>query len=228
MPLEFTSTHSFSAAGGLKALIYGAPGTQKTRMVRTCPRPFLFFKEPGLLSLRKAPDIEGARCSSMADVEEMLTLAETDLDFQRAFSTLYVDGTSEIAEMMLDESFASLKDGRLAWPHARAKVFEMIRRFRDLHSFNVVMTFRMQVYTRNDSVVLVGPSLPGNKWGMDVPYEFDEVFKTESQNDGTGKVTTRLLTLSDDTFIAKDRSGSLLPIELPDINNIIKKIKTAK
>mgnify|MGYP001589050309 CR=1 FL=1 len=37
---------------GVKALAYGGPGTGKTPMINTAPRPVLCVVEPGMLSMR--------------------------------------------------------------------------------------------------------------------------------------------------------------------------------
>lgn len=224
MALRLTSTKSESKTTGCKFLVYGRTGTQKTRLARTCPRPFIAFAEPGLLSLRnELKDIPAAEITCAADVPEFITLTQ-DKSFRAEFDTIYFDGLTEIAGLILADAMGKYKDKRLAWQDADMRVFGLIRRFRDLSDYHVVMTCKLQTYSSEDSITGVGPAMPGKQWGTQLPYLFDEVFQTDVIDDGTTK-TPVLRTMTDGTFVAKDRSGSLSPIEVPNIINIIKKIE---
>jgi hypothetical protein len=42
----------FAVQYGVKAIVYGPPGSGKTPVINTAPRPVMLVCEPGLLSMR--------------------------------------------------------------------------------------------------------------------------------------------------------------------------------
>jgi hypothetical protein len=66
--------------------------------------------------------------------------------------------------------------------------------------------------------------MPGTKLSQQLPFFFDEVLALRVERDAEGVMQRALMTEGDATWVAKDRSGKLLPWEEPDLANIIKKI----
>ena len=66
--------------------------------------------------------------------------------------------------------------------------------------------------------------MPGNKLGQQLPYFFDEVLALRTEKNSEGEVQRAIMTETDGTWTAKDRSGLLSTWEAPDLGAIINKI----
>ena len=225
-PFTFTSTKTIAEGAGVKVLCYGNSGIGKTRLCATAPAPLILSAEGGMLSLREY-DIPVVVIDS---VETLLSVNEwcyTSPDANN-FQTICLDTISEIAEVILTNAKLSLNDGRQAYGELAEKMMQIIKSFRDLPYHNVY--FSCKLGRDNDphtGAMLYGPSLPGKILTQGIAYHFDEVFKLDAATDTKGNEYNYLLTKGDQQNIAKDRSGSLLPQEYPDLSNIFNKIKSA-
>lgn len=222
MPVEWTNTENLKAAR-VKALVYGRAGVGKTTLCATAPKPLIVSAENGLLSLRKHK-IPVAKVRSLADVEEVLDGLATP-EARAQFSTVCLDSLSEVAEVLLAEILTRVKDGRQAYGELNELMPDLVRRFRDLEGFHVLVTAKEQMVTSDDGVYRLTPGLPGKKLGPGLSYFFDEVFYMEVHEDGNNVKTRRLRTQPDFQTDAKDRSGALAEFERPNLTAIINKIR---
>jgi hypothetical protein len=71
---------------------------------------------------------------------------------------------------------------------------------------------------------IYAPSMPGAKLGGQLPYLFDEVFRLNIARTTDGTSYRYLQTCADFQSEAKDRSGCLEAMEMPDLNHIFNKI----
>lgn len=227
MALRFSTTDRASQLHGIKALVYGPAGVGKTKLSSTCPAPIILSAESGLLSLRgfQIPVIEIRTVQDLTEAH-MWSLNSYEA---RQFATVYIDSISEIGEVVLSNAKMQVKDPRQAYNELIEKMLTSIRAFRDLPGKNVVMAAKQEpIKDEMTGIIKYGPSMPGSKLGPQLPYLFDEVFRM-----GLGKtpqnVEYRFLQTSPDLqYDAKDRSGSLEPIEKPDLTYVFNKILGVK
>lgn len=212
-----------AASHGVKALVYGASGSGKTRLAATLPGTTLILSaEAGLLSLREY-DLPAITINSIKDLEEAFDYCSGPDG--KGIDNLVLDSLSEIAEQILENEKATVKDGRLAYAALGEKVISIAKGFRDLQGKNVIMIAKVErMKDELSGGLLFTPSFPGSKLAGNLPYYFDEVFYLRVEKDGDGNSSRWIQTQQDNQIIAKDRSGVLDQFEPADLGAIINKI----
>lgn len=211
---------------GLRVLVYGQAGAGKTTLTKTLPSPVIISTEAGLLSLRseKIPYIEVASVAALGDVFKWLTESAES----KAYKSVVLDSLSEIAEVVLSGEKKNNKDGRAAYGEMNDVMSQIIRSFRDLPERHVYFTAKAEKTQTDTGELLWSPSAPGKSLTQSLPYYFDEVLALRLIRDEKGEIRRVLQCHSDLSWLAKDRSGRLAPIEAADLGAIIKKIGGGK
>ena len=224
MALSIVSTKGASEDHGIKALIYGKAGAGKTSLAKTAPNPIILSAESGILSLRDV-ELPMIKIETVDDLSEAHEWLESSADAKQ-FQTVFIDSISEIGETVLANAKRQVKDPRQAYGELIEKMTMLIRSFRDLSGFHVVMLAKQEP-TKDEmtGVVLYGPSMPGAKLGNQLPYLFDEVFRLGIGKTQDGTLYRFFQTQPDFQYEAKDRSGVLDAMEMPDLTHIFNKIQ---
>ena len=230
MAITATSTSAYNSDMGVSIVVYGPSGVGKTRLAATLPvnETVILSLEHRLLSLRGF-GMFAYELDTYEDVVTMQAVLEKDASFA-AVKYVVVDSASELGEKTLISSLARIKDGRQAYQDMQTKCVSLFRLFRDMKK-NVILLFKEEMQKDALGNARIGPSMPGQKLGPQVPYLFDEVFymgisETPGQNGQVVK-SRYLLTDASSTHTAKDASGSLEAYEPPDLLHIIQKIQSA-
>jgi hypothetical protein len=208
-------------------LVYGRAGTGKTSLCGTAPSPVIISAEAGLLSLR-SKKIPVLVVSSMQDVWDAFTWCQTKAK-AAGIQTICLDSISEIGEKVLDTQKKKTKDPRAAYGDMATEMISLVKAFRDLSGFHVLVTAKE--VTKTDPITNVSraePTAPGQQVGPALPYLFDEVFHAFTGQDNTGKTYYALRTRASFNADAKDRSGALDEIEFPDVAHLIGKIRSTQ
>lgn len=223
MAISIVSSRQAAALHGIKCLVYGKAGMGKTYLARTAPTPIVLSAESGMLSLRDV-DVPVITIRTVDDLTEAYNWACASPEAAQ-FETIYIDSISEIGEVVLSNAKAQVKDPRQAYGELIEKMMVTLKAFRDLPGKHVVMAAKQNVVT--DSVtgaISYGPSMPGARLAMELPYLFDEVFQLSIGKTPEGIEYRYLRTHPDMQNEAKDRSGVLDAIEPPDLTHIFNKI----
>lgn len=238
MTLKFTTSNSEANVAGVKCLIYGPSGMGKTVLCATAPAPIVLSAESGLLSLKKKNlerlfgennpyvcyDIPVITIKTVDDLKEAYDWCARDPHAQQ-FQTVCLDSLSEIAEVVLNNAKRQVKDPRQAYMELYEKMETTIRLFRDLPGKHVYMSAKMEPSKDElTGAVKYGPAMPGAKLSTKLPYFFDEVFRLGVNKDQQGNQYRFLQTQPDLQYEAKDRSGSLQPLESPFLTHIFNQI----
>lgn len=229
MGLKWTSTERFSSEHGVKVCVYGASKYGKTKLCATAPRPLIISAEKGLLSLRgfSIPAIEVTTVEELTEAYNWLVSSRDAAQFD----TVCLDSISEIGEVILAHALTQVKDPRMAYGEVIEKLSMVIRCFRDLPKKHVYFICKMEpLKDEMTGQVKWGPMLPGKKMGPQLPYFFDEFFciRLHPSKDPSGNHYRYLQTAPDLQYDAGDRSGSLAPMEPPDLTHIFNKIMGVK
>jgi len=224
--LTFTTTDKASLDHGIKMLVYGASGAGKTVLCGTMPSPLIISAEQGLLSLR-GKAIPVITVTTAAEVDAALEWCRKNAAKQ-GIQSIALDSISEIVEKVLFSERAKTKDPRQAYGAMADRAIKMVKDFRDLQGFHVLVIAKQTVgKDPMTGMEKASPDAPGQQVGPALPYIFDEVFHAFTDKDANGDVYHALRTHAAFNAEAKDRSGALDEIEYPDITNIIAKIKAA-
>ena len=220
--LVITSTNR-AAQSGIKVLVFGAPGSGKTRLCATLPKPTLILSaEAGLLSLREhdIPVMEIKRYDDMRAAYKYCA----DPKKSSQFKAVALDSISEIAEQCLEQAKKEKADARQAYGDMSSDMLRLLKAFRDLPDKHIYMSCKEQLVMDTDSgVAKYVPLTPGKQLGANLPYIFDEVFHLTRTDDGKEV----LQCCNSATADVKDRSGALAETEPADLGAIIKKIEAA-
>jgi hypothetical protein len=221
MPPRIQTTDKLTAADGVKALVYGSSGVGKTSLAATAQSPLIFSAEKGLLSLRKfkIPYVDVSGYAELTEAYKWL-LGSSEA---RTIGTLFLDSASEIAEVILAAELKKSPDPRKAYGNMQQSVYEMFRSFRDIKSKHVVLIAK-QISIQDGMNTKSIPLMPSEKLQAQVPYFWDLVLHMHIGVNTANGVQYRAFHTQDAPFwSAKDRSGNLDPLELPNINDLFNK-----
>ena len=211
---------------GQKFVVFGPPGSGKTRLCSTCPRPIIISAENGLLSLRDF-EIPYVEVKTIAEFNEALAALKQP-DIWNEFDTICIDSVSELAEIYLKDA-KERSSGWTPYTDTSTVIIKMFRELLDLKGKHILMIFKEEAEVNPGVPTKYRASLPGKVLPTQIPFFPDEVFAMRTQwvQDQNGKpyITRFLQTINDGIYVCKDRSGALAPTEDPDISKIIAKIK---
>ena len=225
MSVKFTNVQDAVADNGIKILVHGPAGSGKTVLAATTGAPTLIINaEAGLLSIKEAG--EHIRVATIQNIQDLYEVYDLLKNNPGDFEWVNLDSISEIAEVVLSYEKAQTKDPRKAYGELQEQLTKLLRAFRDLPNYNVLMTCK-QAITKDEysGVTMYGPALPGTKLPQQVGYLFDEVFAMRVERNEAGELVRSLQTERDMQYEAKDRSGKLAMYELPNLKHIHDKIR---
>lgn len=222
MAINLQRTSNIATNGGVKMLVYGQAGAGKTTLIKTLPTPIILSAEAGLLSIADAdlPFIEVSSIDTMREAYAWLT----ESDESKAFESIALDSISEIAEVCLANEKAKSKDPRAAYGEMQVTMAELIRSFRDIKGKHVYMTAKLEKSQDETGRMLYAPTMPGNKAGQNLPYQFDLVAALRMERDAEGITQRALMCESDGLWQAKSRIKGIEAWEAPDLGAIIGKV----
>lgn len=216
---------------GVKAVIYGGPGTGKTPLMNTAPRPVLLAIEPGLLSMRKsniptwkAYDHKNGVAAGIAEFMEWFLKSNES----KNFDTLGVDSGSEMAEAFLREELGRNSNKMRAYGEMSFRSMDIFTKLYYLQYKHVVIIAKQfeDVESKRKR-----PSFPGQDLNVKVPHFFDEILHYSKLPAGTIpgvlEEVKAIRTLESFDIMARDRSGMLNQFEQPDLGAIFTKIMAA-
>lgn len=233
MGINIKSVEEAIQDNGLKILVHGPAGVGKTVFCATAGKPTLLISaESGLLSIKGAIEtgLLPKEVAKLVKVVEIKTLEDLKdvyemLRADHICDWIALDSISEIAEVVLAHEKEHSKDARQAYGNLSEEMSKILRKFRDLPKYNVVMSCKQQRLVDGDTDrTIYMPSLPGAKLAQSIPYLFDEVFALRVEKDDEGNDYRIVQTTRDVRYEAKDRSGKLDTFEAPSLYHIEKKI----
>lgn len=196
----------------------------KTTLASTLDNPLFISAESGVLALQKF-NIASWPISTLREVADVYNFCKSSQEAQQ-FSAVFIDSASELGDIALKDCLAKNKDGRAAYGIMQDLVKQILKDFRDLPGKDVWITFRMFSMEVNPGQRSFLPEMPGQKLSPLVPYLFDEVFFMGTKPPGPDGKSERFLRTSPDfNHVAKDRSGTLAPMEVAHLGHITRKIK---
>lgn len=227
-----------SASQFLKILVYGESGSGKTYLAKTLPltTTLVISAESGLLSLSGAPldyiDIakndkgelipKEKRIDRLGEVYKFLQTEEA----QKKYKWIFLDSLTEILQNLTEKlhlEFPDRKDSLVFWSEYAKRARGIVKAYRDLPNYNVVMTALAIVDKDDNNRRFMAIDISG-RLASQLGQFFDEVFYLRVIEDEEGKIKRALLTSKTDTYMAKDRSGKLDLYEQPDLSLIANKI----
>lgn len=218
---EFKQAREFARKYGAKSLCYGPPGSGKTPIANTAPRPILGICEPGMLSMRNStiPAIDLFTPERIDDFFKWLfNSAES-----RNYDTVAIDSVSQMAEIYLKQGHAKNRDGRAAYGHMSTKVREQLDGLFFLQQKHTYLICK-QGYAEIDGARKAVPYFAGQDLPVYVPHLYDVILHLGVHSvPSVGQVKAFRCAPSFDA-VARDRSGNLAEYEPPNLTALFTKI----
>jgi len=220
----------------LKVLVFGEPGAGKTTLAGTIQEPTLIISaESGLLSLAgKSIDVVDISTDDKGEVikkeERIKRLLEVynfiiSPEARAKYKWIFLDSLTEISQNLIEQlnvEFPDRKDSLVLYGENAKRMRGLIKAFRDLPYYNVVMTALSKTDKDEAGFRYTGVNITG-KIAETAPALFDEVFYLHCDAEGN----RMLVTNKTDKIMVKDRSGKLDKVEPADLHKIALKIKAS-
>lgn len=207
---------------GVKALIYGGPGSGKTPMMNTAPRPVACVTEPGMLSMRTS-NIPAWEAYDDNKIDEFLKWLHESKEASQ-FDTVCFDSVSQMAEIYLIKEVNRNKDGRKAYGELSRTMMEILTKLYYMPNKHIYLICK-QTHSEEGGINKRKPYFPGQDLNVKVPHLFDEILHIGlTQVPGIVQPTRAIRTVETFDITARDRSGKLAELEPPDLGHIFNKI----
>jgi len=200
---NITSTKE-AMSNGVKILCYGASGSGKTTFAGTFPgKTLLLNAENGTLVLRDK-DIDVINVKTLADMQ---TIYGDLISGNLVYDNIVIDSLTEIAEVVkaeldADAYFGDNKNTFKMWDEYKARVIGLVKAFRDLPGFNVLIICLSELVEVN-GMQRAMPMIPHKKSQAKLMSLFDECLFLTSNQDGERCIHTQDAL----THVAKTRIG---------------------
>ena len=219
---QLKAASEFAKNYGCKAIAYGGPGSGKTPLVMTAPRPVLLVVEPGMLSMREAKNVPAWEAYTLPRINEFF-----DWFFKSAeaknFDTLCIDSISQVAEIILAEKLRTIKHGMQAYGEMAEDVNALLSKLYFMQHKHMYMIAK-QATVEQDGVQYRRPYFPGKDLNIKVPHLFDLILHLRKVLiPGQLDYVTAACTKETRDAMARDRSGKLAEFEFPDLAKIFAK-----
>lgn len=210
----------FANQFGVKCVVYGPPGSGKTPLLNTAPRPLLLACEPGLLSMRNStvPTYQGFDVASIEGFFKWFFNSEET----KNFDTIAVDSISQMADIYLQQALKENKHGLKAYGEMATSTMNVLRQLyytRNKHTYLIAK----ESATDDNGIRYRKPYMPGQQLPTELPHLFDEILHLGIQNmPGVGTYKAFRCHTSIDT-LARDRTGQLSEFEPPEFGQLVRK-----
>lgn len=211
----------FARHFGAKCIIYGGPGSAKTPLINTCPRPVLLACEPGMLSMRGS-NVPTWEAHTAERIDEFFKWffgsAET-----KNFDTLAIDSASEMCEIYLAKAKKENKHGLAAYGQMADDVIKHVQGvFYTMYKHTYIIS--KQEIISNMNVPYKRPYYPGKYLPVEMPHKYDFILHLGIHNvPGMGQLRSFQCHESIDTM-ARNRTGNLNEYEEPDFGKLVQKV----
>ncbi|AXC34302.1 Sak4-like ssDNA annealing protein [Escherichia phage Shy] len=212
----------FARQYGVKMLAYGPPGSGKTPLINTAPRPVLLITEPGMLSMRGStvPAWEAPTVERIDEFFDWLFRSNES----KGFDTVGVDSVSQLAEIVVKAELKRNRDGRKAYGEMARKVLDHLTGLYYMQQKHTYLIAK-QAMAEEEGTQVKKPYFPGQELGIQVPHLYDLIGHV-AKTTVPGVQSQVLAIRTAPTFginAPRDRSGRLNELEQPDLTALFKK-----
>lgn len=209
---------NFALMFGVKALIYGPPGSAKTPIINTCPRPVLLAVEPGLLSMRNS-NVPTWMAPNKARIDEFFKWFELSAETKN-FDTLAIDSVSQMCNIALDESKA--KHGLAQYGEMADYVMPYLQRLYYMKEKHMYLIAKEELTSDGKR----RPAFPGQQLNgsSGVSHLYDCILRLARVPIPNIGETLAFQCNGTIDVLARNRTGDLMDFEPPDFGKIVAKV----
>jgi len=209
---------------GVKCLTFGDPGTGKTPIINTAPRPVFLSIEPGLRSMAGS-NVPTWQANKPKEIREFFTWFFSSAETKN-YDTLCVDSVSEYCEVILEEMLNKHSHGLKAYGEMAEEVMATMNKL-NYHPQKHLYLICKQTTVEQAGAQKRKPYFPGKELNVKIPHLFDEVFHL-GKHTIPGVIGQQTAFCCNEQFdiLARDRSGKLATFEPPNLTSIFQKAMT--
>lgn len=209
----------FSVATGVKALIYGAPGSAKTPLISTCPRPVMLACEAGMLSM-KGSTVPTWQAFTPERINEFFKWFFHSNE-SKNYDTLAIDSASQMADVYLQAALKTNKHGKAAYGEMATNVMDHLR---PLYYTQQKHTYVICKETTSEG--MKRPYFPGQYLNPEVPHLYDFILHLGIKNVPAMGQTLAFQCNQTYDVLARNRTGNLADYEPPSFSQLVTKAMT--
>lgn len=220
---DLRPANTFAVINGVKSLVYGAPGTGKTPIANSAPRPVLMACEPGLLSM-KGSTLPTWVAPTPKQIDEFFAWVFGSNEANN-FDTVCIDSLSEMASIYLAEALSKKSksgnkvDGKAAYGEMAERMkpkLDTLFHWPRKHTYLICKMETIDGFSR--------PAFPGRFLPSYIPHLYDVVMQLGVHNiPGYGLHKAFRCATSFDA-VARDRSGNLAEFEQCNLTTLFNKV----
>lgn len=214
---DLRPARDFAKMYGCKGLIYGPPGSAKTPIINTAPRPVLLACEAGLLSMRTS-NVPTFQAFTPERVNEFFKWFFNSNE-SKAFDTLAIDSAPQMADIYLQQALKTNKHGKAAYGDMATAVMDNLRPLFYMQQKHAYVICK----ETSDAQGMKRPYFPGQQLNVDVPHLYDFILHLGVKNvPGAGQVLAFQCNQNFDV-LARNRTGNLNDYEPPNFAALVQK-----
>lgn len=219
---DLVHASKFAVTSGVKALIYGAPGSAKTPLISTCPRPVMLACEAGMLSM-KGSTVPTWQAFTPQRIDEFFKWLFSSAEVKN-FDTVAIDSASQLADIYLQaEINGTSASGKKV--HGLAAYGAMATAVMD-HLRPLYYMQQKHTYVICKETTLEGmkrPYFPGQQLNAEVPHLYDFILHLGIKN--VPQMGQTLAFQCNQTYdvLARNRTGNLNDYEQPNFATLVEK-----
>jgi hypothetical protein len=208
---------AFAQQFGVKCIIYGAPGSSKTPLINTAPRPVLLATEPGLLSM-KGSTVPTWIAPTTAKIDEFMKWFELSSEAKN-FDTLAIDSVSQMCDISLNEEKKKNSHGLKQYGGMADYIYPYMERLYFMQNKHMYLICKEEV----TDIGIRRPYFPGKVLPVQIPHKYDCVLRLAKV--AIPNVGEQLAFQCNGTndVIARNRTGTLDTYEPPNFGSLVRK-----
>lgn len=211
----------YAISSGVKAIVYGPPGSAKTPLIKTCPRPLILSTETGMLSMRGS-NIPTYQANTAKQIDDFFTWFFSSNEVKQ-FDTLAVDSISQCADTYLAQAKLNHRHGLPQYGEMAEKTLLHLRKLNAMPEKHMYLIAKEDMYNVN-SVQMKRPFYPGKELPREIAHLYDCIFHLAKVNI-PGVLGEHLAFRCNSSYdiMARNRVSVLNEFEFPDFSMIVKK-----
>lgn len=224
---KLVKAKSLASHNGTKLLVYGPPGTAKTPIISTAPRPVILSAETGRRSMFAFPDnIMAWEANNAAQLNEFLSWATKSGELKN-YDTICIDSISQVGEHYLKAANLKTTHGLQAHGFMLEDTKKFFDVFNQMQNKNVYFIAKLSYKELGETSKRV-PNFPGNALSAYIPHEVDECYYVDRVYVPGGPLQPVLAwqTFATPDTHARSRNAHIVsPFEQPNLGALFNKIE---
>lgn len=214
--MQLKPANEFAKMYGCKAIVYGAPGSAKTPLINTAPRPVMLACEPGMLSMRGST-VPTCQAFTPAAIDEFFKWVFNSPEAKN-YDTVAIDSASQMADIYLQDFQKKIKHGLQCYGAMATAVMDHLRPLFFTPEKHTYIICKQSVENN-----MARPWFPGNQLNVETPHMYDFILHLGIKNvPGVGQVKAFQCNESLD-FLCRNRTGNLNDYEKPHFGELVQK-----